>query len=70
MFHMWLNIIRLKFDGITLRMVSACGVCVSSFSYRIVQEHGGRIDVSSHVGTGTSITVSLPAPATMRHAVA
>jgi two-component system sensor histidine kinase PilS (NtrC family) len=42
-----------------------------AISYRIVQEHGGRIDVSSHEGAGTSITVSLPASATsMRNAVA
>ena len=32
-----------------------------AISYRIVQEHGGRIDVESRVGQGTSITVSLPA---------
>src|ERR1051326_8853550 len=31
-----------------------------AISYRIVQEHGGRIDVSSRVGFGTTITVSLP----------
>ena len=31
-----------------------------AISYRIVQEHGGRIDVASHVGSGTTITVSLP----------
>jgi two-component system sensor histidine kinase PilS (NtrC family) len=41
-----------------------------AISYRIVQEHGGRIEVSSHEGTGTSITVSLPSSATMRNAVA
>ncbi|HET7437835.1 MAG TPA: ATP-binding protein [Thermoanaerobaculia bacterium] len=32
-----------------------------AISYRIVQEHGGKIDVSSAQGIGTSITVSLPA---------
>jgi two-component system sensor histidine kinase PilS (NtrC family) len=31
-----------------------------AISYRIVQEHGGRIDVASRVGAGTTITVSLP----------
>lgn len=31
-----------------------------AISYRIVQEHGGRIDVSSLEGEGTAITVSLP----------
>ncbi|HEV8435738.1 MAG TPA: ATP-binding protein [Thermoanaerobaculia bacterium] len=32
-----------------------------AISYRIVQEHGGKIDVSSREGAGTTITVSLPA---------
>jgi two-component system sensor histidine kinase PilS (NtrC family) len=42
-----------------------------AISYRIVQEHGGRIEVTSHEGTGTSIMVSLPvSAATMRNAVA
>lgn len=31
-----------------------------AISYRIVQEHGGRIEVDSRPGAGTSITVSLP----------
>jgi two-component system, NtrC family, sensor histidine kinase PilS len=31
-----------------------------AISYRIVQEHGGRIDVKSAKNVGTSITVSLP----------
>jgi two-component system sensor histidine kinase PilS (NtrC family) len=42
-----------------------------AISYRIVQEHGGRIEVASHEGAGTSITVSLPSSAaTMSNAVA
>ncbi|HSY51331.1 MAG TPA: ATP-binding protein [Thermoanaerobaculia bacterium] len=41
-----------------------------AISYRIVQAHGGRIEVSSREGAGTAITVSLPAPAAMRNAVA
>ncbi len=41
-----------------------------AISFRIVQEHGGRIEVSSHENAGTAITVSLPASATMRNAVA
>jgi two-component system sensor histidine kinase PilS (NtrC family) len=38
-----------------------------AISYRIVQDHGGSIDVQSKEGVGTTITVSLPvgAPATM-----
>jgi two-component system, NtrC family, sensor histidine kinase PilS len=31
-----------------------------AISYRIVQEHGGRIDVNSRAGAGTTITVTLP----------
>src|SRR5688572_5296597 len=31
-----------------------------AISYRIVQEHAGRIDVRSNEGIGTTITVSLP----------
>jgi len=31
-----------------------------AISYRIVQEHGGRIDVDSRQGRGTLIRVSLP----------
>ena len=31
-----------------------------AISYRIVQEHGGRIDVALREGSGTTITVSLP----------
>lgn len=31
-----------------------------AISYRIVQEHSGRIDVTSAPGAGTTITVSLP----------
>ena len=37
-----------------------------AISYRIVQEHGGRIDVQSKVGEGTAITVSLPLTAQRR----
>jgi len=31
-----------------------------SISYKIVEQHGGRIDVESHVGVGTKFTVWLP----------
>ena len=32
-----------------------------AISYRIVQEHGGKIDVTSNEGQGTAITITLPA---------
>src|SRR5216684_8913020 len=38
-----------------------------AISYRIVQEHGGRIEVSSREGVGTAITVSLPVSASIRN---
>jgi two-component system sensor histidine kinase PilS (NtrC family) len=41
-----------------------------AISYRIVQEHGGHIDVTSREGIGTAITVSLPVSATLKNAVA
>ena len=37
-----------------------------AISYRIVQEHGGKIEVASREGEGTAITVSLPARARSR----
>jgi two-component system sensor histidine kinase PilS (NtrC family) len=36
-----------------------------AISYRIVQEHGGKIDVLSSEGTGTVITVTLPRRTTL-----
>lgn len=38
--------------------------------YRIVQEHGGRLDVASRPGGGTTITVDLPAIQTLSGQVA
>lgn len=40
-----------------------------AISYRIVQEHGGRIDVTSSEGTGSAITVSLPVVASAKRAI-
>ena len=40
-----------------------------AISYRIVQEHGGRIEVSSREGQGTAITLALPIAAAARVAV-
>ena len=37
-----------------------------AISYRIIQEHGGKIEVASREGEGTAITVSLPAGKTRR----
>jgi two-component system sensor histidine kinase PilS (NtrC family) len=37
-----------------------------AISYRIVQEHGGKIDVTSLEGEGTSIAVSLPVGAAVK----
>jgi signal transduction histidine kinase len=34
-----------------------------SIAYKIIQEHGGRIDVKSKVGQGTTFSVLLPARA-------
>jgi two-component system sensor histidine kinase PilS (NtrC family) len=40
-----------------------------AISYRIVQEHGGKIDVRSDVGAGTEITVTLPLEAPALHVI-
>jgi two-component system NtrC family sensor kinase len=40
-----------------------------AISYRIVQEHGGRIDVTSGEGTGSAITVSLPVVGSAKRAI-
>jgi signal transduction histidine kinase len=40
-----------------------------AISYRIVQEHGGRIDVTSSEGSGSAITVSLPVVAAAKRAI-
>jgi two-component system sensor histidine kinase PilS (NtrC family) len=34
-----------------------------ALTFRIVQDHGGHLDVKSEVGAGTTVTVALPAPA-------
>jgi len=39
-----------------------------AISYRIVQEHGGKIEVASREGEGTAITVSLPSKSALRRA--
>ena len=40
-----------------------------AISYRIVQEHGGKIEVTSREGEGTSIAVTLPSTQAPRNAV-
>ncbi len=37
-----------------------------AISYRIVQEHGGKIEVTSAEGAGSSITISLPTTSEMK----
>jgi signal transduction histidine kinase len=41
-----------------------------SIAYKIVQEHGGRIEVRSKVGQGTTFSVLLPVKATQPQALA
>jgi signal transduction histidine kinase len=40
-----------------------------SISYKIVQEHGGRIDIATEVGVGTVFAIVLPTSAVERPAV-
>jgi len=41
-----------------------------SIAYKIVQEHGGRIEVKSKVGQGTTFSVFLPVKGTPSQAMA
>jgi signal transduction histidine kinase len=41
-----------------------------SIAYKIIQEHGGRIEVKSKVGQGTTFSVFLPVKAVQRQALA
>jgi signal transduction histidine kinase len=41
-----------------------------SIAYKIVQEHGGRIEVKSTVGRGTTFSVFLPAKVVQPQALA
>jgi signal transduction histidine kinase len=36
----------------------------------LVELHGGKLNVSSEVGAGTSVTVTLPATATVKKSIA
>jgi len=50
---------RIVFQPFRTRFPSGTGLGMA-ISYRIVQEHGGRIDIDSDQGKGTIMTVSLP----------
>jgi two-component system, NtrC family, sensor kinase len=41
-----------------------------SIAYKIIQEHGGRIEVKSSVGRGTTFSVFLPVKAAQSQALA
>lgn len=50
---------RFIFQPFRTRLPSGTGLGMA-ISYRIIQEHGGRIDVDSEPGSGTTITLALP----------
>ncbi|MDX1585004.1 MAG: ATP-binding protein, partial [Thermoanaerobaculia bacterium] len=52
---------RRMFQPFTTSSASGTGLGMA-ISYRIVQEHDGAIEVDSHPGSGTRITISLPVP--------
>lgn len=50
---------RYIFQPFRTRLPSGTGLGMA-ISYRIIQEHGGRIDVDSEPGSGTTIVLNLP----------
>ncbi|MHB0970275.1 MAG: two-component system sensor histidine kinase NtrB [Thermoanaerobaculia bacterium] len=51
--------LRFIFQPFRTRQPSGTGLGMA-ISYRIIQEHGGRIEVDSRPGSGTTITLALP----------
>ncbi len=54
------NLHRIFDPGFTTKGVGVGTGLGLSICYKIIQEHGGRIDVQSEVGRGTTFTISLP----------
>jgi signal transduction histidine kinase len=68
------NVRRLvEYEDHMLRMLRDVGKGTGlglSIAYKIVQEHGGRIEVKSRVGSGTVFSVMLPVKAVQPQALA
>ncbi len=54
------NLAKIFDPGFTTKGVGVGTGLGLSISYKIIEEHGGKIDVYSKVGKGTTFTVHLP----------
>jgi signal transduction histidine kinase len=54
------NLVKIFDPGFTTKGVGVGSGLGLAICYRIVKEHGGRIEVQSELGRGSTFTITLP----------